>query len=33
MKVATELIRKHWILRQGIVMQSVQGFIDCYKKK
>ncbi len=32
MKGATEFIGKHWILRQGIVMQSIQGFIDYYRK-
>ena len=33
MKDAAEFIGKHWVLRQGIVMQSIQGFIDYYKKK
>ncbi len=33
MKDATEFIGKHWLLRQGIVMQSVQGFIEYCKKK
>jgi glyoxylase-like metal-dependent hydrolase (beta-lactamase superfamily II) len=33
MKDATEFIGNHWILRQGVVMQSVQGFINYYKKK
>jgi len=33
MRVAAEFIKNHMILRRGVVMQSIQGFVEYLKKK
>jgi len=33
MKVAADFLEKHLVLRQGIMMQSIQGYTEYFKKK
>jgi len=33
MKVAAEFIKNHMVLRRGVVMQNIQGFVEYLKKK
>jgi hypothetical protein len=33
MKKAEEFIRNHMVLRKGVVMQNIQGFVEYLKKK
>jgi len=33
MRVAAEFIKNHVVLRRGVVMQDIQGFIEYLKKK
>jgi glyoxylase-like metal-dependent hydrolase (beta-lactamase superfamily II) len=33
MKTAIDYINKHLLLRRGVLMQNVQGFVEYYKKK
>jgi hypothetical protein len=31
-RLAADFIQKHLILRRGVIMQDIQGFIDYFKK-
>jgi len=33
MKVAADFVEKHLVLRRGVIMQNVQGFVEYFKKK
>lgn len=33
MKVASDFIRKHLLLRKGVEMQSIQGYVEYFKRK
>jgi hypothetical protein len=33
MKTAAEFIKNHMVLRRGVVMQNIQGFVEYLKKK
>jgi hypothetical protein len=33
MRVAAEYIKNHMVLRRGVVMQNIQGFVEYLKKK
>lgn len=33
MKIAADFIRRHLVLRRGVVMQNVQGFVEYFKRK
>lgn len=33
MKTAVDFIAKHLVLREGVVMQNIQGYVDYFKKK
>jgi len=33
MRVAAEFVKNHMILRRGVIMQSIQGFVEYLKKK
>jgi hypothetical protein len=33
MKATADFISKHLVLREGVAMQNVQGFVEYFKKK